>query len=105
MEDEKLETLLDEKFSEMKLWVADQISGQISGVNTRMDAGFRRVGVELEQLNHSMQQNNELIHAVDEKLESFRAETKYDFKTTRGLIGTSNAGLLERIGELAKTRS
>ena len=63
---------------------------------------IRHVGVEIEGLRSAMQLNNEMIHAVDEKLENFRTETKGNFKSVHDVIGTAHAQLISRIRKIEK---
>jgi hypothetical protein len=90
--------------NELRAYFA-RIDEQFAEVNHRITSEIGLVGVELEGLRAAMQLNNELIHAVDEKLEDFRAETKVNFKTVHEVIGASNAQLISRIRKLEKKAS
>jgi hypothetical protein len=83
--------------NELRAYFA-KIDDQFAEVNDRI----RHVGVEVEGIRSAVELNNELIHAVDEKLEGFRTETKDNFKTVHDVIGTSHAQLISRIRKLDK---
>lgn len=91
--------------NELRAYFA-RINEQFAELETRLDnrmtTEIRHVGVEIEGLRSSIQLNNELLHAVDEKIERFRAETKDNFKTVYDVIGTSHAQLISRIRKLEK---
>jgi hypothetical protein len=73
------------------------VDDKLAETNNRITTGLRHVGVEIEGLRAAMQLNNELIYAVDQKLERFRVETKDNFKTVYDVIGASHTQLISRI--------
>lgn len=97
MENEQIAALINEKFSQ----VNDHFR-QMDDRFQQMDGRLRGIGIEIEGLRSSMQLNNEMIHAVDQKLETFRTETKDNFKTVYDVIGTSHTQLISRIRKLDK---
>ena len=87
--------------NELRAYFA-RIDEQFAEVHNRITTEIRHVGVEIEGLRSAMQLNNEMIHAVDEKLENFRTETKGNFKSVHDVIGTAHAQLISRIRKIEK---
>ena len=114
MEDEKLTALLNEKFGEINARFDrvdgrfDGVDGQVEGINARLDGletEVRKLRVDTPELKNMLQRNNELIHAVDEKIERFRTETAGNFKDFKHSLGVSNKALVKRIRVLEKKAS
>ena len=128
MEDEKLTALLNEKFGEINARLGgidarfdgidarfdgvdarfDGVDGQFEGINARLDGletEVRKLRVDTPELKNMLQRNNELIHAVDEKLERFRGETAANFKDVRSDIRMSFTVLGKRISKLEDNHS
>ncbi|HKS23530.1 MAG TPA: hypothetical protein VJZ76_12075 [Thermoanaerobaculia bacterium] len=118
MEDNELRAYfarIDEQFAEVHNRITTEIGnvgveinrhtteiGNLGVEVNRNTTEIRHLGVEIEGLRSAMQLNNDMIHAVDEKLESFRTETKDNFKSVHDVIGTSHAQLISRIRKLEK---
>ena len=121
MEDQKVIALLNERFSEVNARFDavdarfDAVDGRFDAVDGRLDrvegeigglrVEVRHAGVEIEELRGAVQQNNELLHAVDEKLERFREETTENFKDVRSDIHMSCTVLGKRITDLETRHS
>ena len=100
MEDDKLIALLDEKFAEVR--------GEFAGVKTRLDGletEVRKLRVDAHENNVKIERNNELMYAVDQKLENFRTETAGNFKDVKQMLGVANRGVVARIRKLEKKAS
>ena len=77
---------------------ANGIDARLNGLETEM----RKLRINSEETKSMLQRNNELIHAVDEKVERFRKDTSQNFKQVKRIIGVSNAALKKRIVKLEK---
>jgi septation ring formation regulator EzrA len=100
VEKEEIAALLDEKFSEVTRRF-DNVDARFDGLESEM----RKVRVDLPELKSMLQRNNELLHAVDEKLENFRGETIDHLIDIRSDIRVSFSMLGKRITDLENTRS
>jgi archaellum component FlaC len=91
--DNELSALLNEKFSEA------------NGRFDRLETEIRHAGVKIAALRDAVQQNNELTHGVDEKLDRFHIETLDELKDIRTDIRISFSMLGRRITDLENSHS
>ena len=70
VEKEEIAALLNEKFSEVTRHF-DEVRARFDGLESEV----RKLRVDSHEIHGMLQRNNELIYAVDEKLEHFRNET------------------------------